>query len=418
MSLLLLFSGGPSGVAVTYDALIAAEYLASPLFDGLASAEWVAPILTVDGRPGAEFLLSVQGSNATAAEAGTGLRFDAALTGEFLLSLLRDAPDTAEVLRSSSSDAYAGIESAANLLCDALAGAEFSRVFRFDGVAGAEVLLFIPQNAPAGAEGGITIQSNATASVEWSGIILFVADGLAALESGVSIRFDGLPAAEVGRLLNSDSLVATEALTRLLRDANTTAEWGTRPIFVVDGLASMEVGTGVLYDSDAALEYRVFLKFVYAPFVRALRRLNYVAALAPSDYTALAPKTSYVALARPGDMPQILPPLPDVATAQVQTMAVDFGFFLVTGVTLMGTPILNLGVSAGSDPDPQSRLNTEPAIGTSPTSQGGSGIVNAAVLFQVADCQSGVTYTVEAICARSDGDTAEAWTRFTVVDPN
>jgi hypothetical protein len=110
--------------------------------------------------------------------------------------------------------------------------------------------------------------------------------------------------------------------------------------------------------------------------------------------------------------------LPFVAPDQVQTIALDFGRFLPAGVMLTGLPELNVSVKSGTDSSPASRISAGPTIGTAAQAIGGTGRAQTAVLFQVAGCVAGATYIVEAVCPRSDGDTAEGYVYLHCVQPN
>jgi hypothetical protein len=115
-------------------------------------------------------------------------------------------------------------------------------------------------------------------------------------------------------------------------------------------------------------------------------------------------------------MPQF-PTFPPVAPSQFQTCAFDFGDTLPNGVTLTGTPTINILHHIGIDPSPGSRIRSGPSVGTVPISQGGSGISNTAVIFQVGNCLNGVVYTIEVVCNRLDSDVAEGWAWLPCVGP-
>jgi hypothetical protein len=95
-----------------------------------------------------------------------------------------------------------------------------------------------------------------------------------------------------------------------------------------------------------------------------------------------------------------------VAGLQAQTLWVDFGKFLPSGVALSGAPTLSIAngsYSAGKDSSPSSRLTGGPTIGTISTALGGTGLTNTALLFQLSDLQPNVTYLLTYACGRSDG---------------
>ena len=96
-------------------------------------------------------------------------------------------------------------------------------------------------------------------------------------------------------------------------------------------------------------------------------------------------------------------------------MGVDFGGYLRQGSTLTSAPTLVASVSLGTDPSPQSRIIGGPTIGTIPSNEGGTGLANTAILWQIDQCLAGVTYVIDIYCPSSDGDVVEASTRFSCV---
>lgn len=155
-------------------------------------------------------------------------------------------------------------------------------------------------------------------------------------------------------------------------------------------------------------------------YVQFVYFLNYCLRVPKSFYAELVERFIYTASVPAGlggPMPAI-GALPPVAPNQKQTMAIDFGQFLPSGVTLTGTPTVTLSTSFGSDPAADSRVVSGPSIGTVSAALNGSGVVNAAIIFQVANCLPGVNYIVESYCDRSDGDVAEASTRFPCNQPS
>lgn len=132
---------------------------------------------------------------------------------------------------------------------------------------------------------------------------------------------------------------------------------------------------------------------------------SYVASVQRTIYVLIFPPTSG------GPLPP-LQTLPPVGLNQVQTLTIDFGRFLPSGVTLTGTPTVVLTAIFGVDTTPQARVTGGPIVGTAPTSSGGTGIANVAIFFQVSTCVPGVEYVADIYCSRSDGDVVEASTRF------
>ena len=108
---------------------------------------------------------------------------------------------------------------------------------------------------------------------------------------------------------------------------------------------------------------------------------------------------------------------PPVTPLQKQTLSFDFGKFLPAGVTLTGTPTLTLTPIYGTDSNPASRITSGPTIGTVSIALGGSGVTSTGILFQLFGCPAGVTYIVETVCTRSDGDIAEGSSRLSSNSP-
>lgn len=106
------------------------------------------------------------------------------------------------------------------------------------------------------------------------------------------------------------------------------------------------------------------------------------------------------------------------ATEQATTIALDFGQFLPPGVTLQGTPTVEITVHTGTDADPQSRSLVTPQIGLAPLTIGGSGVASSSILFQLGDCVGGTTYLIWGWCRTTSGDVASLWTHAAVVTPS
>lgn len=111
-------------------------------------------------------------------------------------------------------------------------------------------------------------------------------------------------------------------------------------------------------------------------------------------------------------------PFPPVAAiVEAQTLTIDFGSRLPAGVTLTGVPTVVLSSMDGSDSNPQSRIVGSPVIGVAPPPNG-TGVANAAVLFQVANCVAGTLYGVKCYCQATSGDTPDADTTFLCYTPD
>jgi len=135
-----------------------------------------------------------------------------------------------------------------------------------------------------------------------------------------------------------------------------------------------------------------------ARFVLSLRRII---------YDLNAPATSYNLVAQGLYGMPFFGNFPPVAPLQKQTLSMDFGKFLPSGVHLIGTPELTLSVRFGTDLAPNSHVTSGPTIGTVPTNLNGTGVTDAAIIFQVLGLIAGAQYTVEVVCNRSDGDIVE-----------
>lgn len=157
------------------------------------------------------------------------------------------------------------------------------------------------------------------------------------------------------------------------------------------------------------------------PFFVITRRYLRVASC--FSYVAVAPSLRYIAVAPGGNwptMPRILPDLPAIAPEQAQTIAIDFGKLLPSGVTLTGTPTLNVSTAAAGaahDPSPASRVSVGPMIGAVPVALGGTSFANAAVLAQFSNCIPNAVYVIEVVCQRSDGDKVEAYVHMPCAAP-
>lgn len=107
------------------------------------------------------------------------------------------------------------------------------------------------------------------------------------------------------------------------------------------------------------------------------------------------------------------------ADGQTEVLWVDWGLDLSPGVTLApnATPDVTVTVTQGKDDNPQSHVLTTPYVGTVPTQDKGTGLTNAAVLFEFGELIGGVKYLIEVTCLRSDGTTASAWGHIQGVTP-
>lgn len=122
--------------------------------------------------------------------------------------------------------------------------------------------------------------------------------------------------------------------------------------------------------------------------------------------TGKNPLNYYIVSTQETDMPQAIQLPPIDTTYQKQTITLDFGSgtYLPDGVTLVGIQAINIAVYSGTDDTPNSRIVAS-LIGTAPLPFG-SGRTNCAVLIQLANCPGSVTYLIQAVANRSDGDIA------------
>lgn len=169
---------------------------------------------------------------------------------------------------------------------------------------------------------------------------------------------------------------------------------------------------------------RSFARLIIAPILDPTRRfvilLSYVSevlSLRPLQYALSLTSIGYCLLAQRVQGMPFFGQFPSVAPNQKQTISLDFGNFLPSGVTLTGTPTLNWIVKFGSDPTPTSHVTAGPIVGTISPTVGGSGIADTAILFQILGLLPGVTYIVEILCNRSDGDIAEGSAVLSCVSP-
>jgi len=109
---------------------------------------------------------------------------------------------------------------------------------------------------------------------------------------------------------------------------------------------------------------------------------------------------------------------PIVAEVQAKTLAVDFGLYLNTGVTLVGPADVAISVVSGEDATPQARLTSGPDIDTLSEADHGTGIVDAALFFQLSDLQPGTKYLLVYTCLASNGDTVAAFNHIKTVTPH
>ena len=103
------------------------------------------------------------------------------------------------------------------------------------------------------------------------------------------------------------------------------------------------------------------------------------------------------------------------STVEIETVTFDFGLILQSGnAILQGTPTVTCNLVSGTDPDPASRLQSDPMIVASPN----SGAAASAVSLLVGSMIGGTIYRLQCWCATSDGQTLSLWTHLMCRTPN
>jgi hypothetical protein len=111
---------------------------------------------------------------------------------------------------------------------------------------------------------------------------------------------------------------------------------------------------------------------------------------------------------------------PMIAVSQSKTLAVDFGGVLPSGVTLVvvpSAPTITLTTDNGTDATPQDRLTVGPSIGTLSVADGGTGVANAALFFQLSALVLGASYLLVYSSYASNGDRIAAFNHIRAVGP-
>ena len=149
------------------------------------------------------------------------------------------------------------------------------------------------------------------------------------------------------------------------------------------------------------------------PYVFTPQRVFYYSPVVPDTYYASCKKEFFytVIISKERTMAQLIV-FPQIGPNQIQSMGVDFGQLLPANVTLTGTPTVTVTAVIGTDASAASRVTTTPIINTIPIPNGGTGIVNAAITWQVGGVVSGVTYQADVYCYTTSGDRVETFVRF------
>lgn len=226
------------------------------------------------------------------------------------------------------------------------------------------------------------------------------------LNAAGTVSTNGLLNGTLGNLVLSGSgmVSASGALNQLLAPLTLSAA-GTLGIF---GTLSETLEALVVNASGAIA--------INAELAQTLAALSLVAAGDINGGT-LVPTARYVSVISGGQGSPLAQNFMSVLPNQLQTLSFDFGRYLPGGCELIGTPEITLSVAPiptnGTDTTPQDRLIRGPQISTVPTSEGGTGVTNAGILFQVSGFVPGVIYQIEASCSRSDGpDTVDVICRI------
>jgi hypothetical protein len=251
---------------------------------------------------------------------------------------------------------------------------------------------------------------------------------------------------EILKSIRETSLLESEFISGIIKQSLLTGEFISSPrmtnlissewnrFFQKEGTLNNEFLLGVRSTEILSSELVSFLLRVsYLPFefsgtfapinvISAFLALEWLSALIPT-ITVIAPPTDYVVLMpAKGASVVRLPDFPAIDTYNTKTLAADYGEYLPSGVQLTGTPNVSLSVSSGRDPAPQDRIVFGPLITTAPVSEGGSGLPNTAVEFQIqpSPANGSIVYIVTfSNLMRTDGtDIESGYCRLPVNAPN
>lgn len=324
---------------------------------------------------------------------------------------------------SIAADKATPTESALNISSDTEIFDETSLVVSRLIISNAETGLGVSgdNEIPVEWSGGQATYADAQIPIEWVGLVLITPSSQIPIEYILDITRDGKSVLEFGFSISKSTLIPNEIDTQIAPDSNIPAEF--RSTITSDNKILVEYTTEVIQvTSDLSIPIDWFEVVLYPTprYTRTALGLEYVSDIKPFHYVIDLLALRYVVLAQaplPGiGMPQ-LSDFPAIAPNQIQTMAMDFGNFLPPGVTLTGTPDLNISVRSGFDGTPNSRITAGPTIGTAPSTIGGTGKTNTAILFQVSNARNGVVYILEVVCTRTDGDVAEGWNHLPCAGP-
>jgi hypothetical protein len=354
-----------------------------------------------------------------------------------LLSMLRGSsagfPVTATVLAAIEAAAsprpilISPVEPSASLAPNMPAPDEFAGAVGLTTVAPEESAASVFAREGALAELASGARLTAPSPIEWSGTAATVIGTVnSPIEFGAGVKLSILSPADSGASLRgsiavptagSASLAPTEQVdiewtgtaATIIGTVNSPIEFGSRTASRVS--ATVEIGHGVVVNIRAPVEWwgTVANWELTQRFGSAFWPVIYGAIVAATAPGAVFPIVSYGIVAPSGMSPmsQQLSDFPNmVASIQAQTLWIDFGKFLPSGVALSGAPTLSIAngsYSAAKDSSPSSRLTAGPSIGTISTALGGTGLTNTALLFQLSNLQPNVTYLLTYACGRSDG---------------
>ena len=412
------------GLLTVFDIAAPVSWASSMIVDGGQFLADAGAITVMDGSDAVENLLTFLIDDSAAIELGIAVRDDTPVMRLEMASATRVDPDTQA-------------ETALTALVGELTPFEWvagtSAVFGDQTVAIETALRAVISDAwPVEVLGTASYVSDMPGA--WRGIAerdivleqetakLVLADVLMPVDwlIEVAVTVDSFVPVEVAASRLVDQQLSQTLVSLTSADALTWIDWSA-PLSVTS--AEMPIEFRPLYPLLPETGYTIrVLAEIYALIAPhrpppVARDQGLPTALVPPELTAvrLVPPVSYVDIVR-GSMPYART-LPSVLPNQEQTVAIDFGEALPAGVTLTGMPIVTISLASGNDPNPQSRLLRAGAVGTAPKAIGGTGVTNAAVLFQVGTCVPGAIYIVDVVCARTDSDVAESSTRLSCIPP-
>lgn len=437
------------------------EFLASALRDELLRGEWLDAVSldrgivgewlrgqAGDGSAPGEFGANQRQDTAPLAESSGSQKRDDAPEAESAGSQTRDMSDTLEALTGLRGDSASALESLGNALRrDWLVVLEWAGALGAgsDSRAAVEFAATVSADPRIAVEGLSAVAAFPPLALEALGQLGLVGDSLAPLEALAFVRRAAVSGALPFEFLlaaRNDPAVWAEVLPAVLRAGVSAVEflplvyWNPplsaefRGTSRADSGAFAEILSSALRDqalvgeSASVVLARVGPQAEWISILRAdsellgefmanvLLVLDSGALLEFSGVTLLTPTNGW-ALKR-GPLKVNLPP---VLAGSVHTFGVDFGNLMALGDQLEYLLTVTVFAEWGSDPGAQGRLLGIPQIGTIAMQYGGTGIRNAAVVFQVGNCVAGVNYVVSILAPTQSGNVLDAAIRFECVSP-